>query len=104
MLNSDEKDWQIVSAGRSNMLLRVCHARTSVSKEHSEPIAWHNEDAYVDLSSLEGTSKVHHIYYEQVAARRHLSSTRKENPVRIARSSSKTGVNPRRAIRSLAPL
>lgn len=42
VLDGDEKDGQIVGAGRSNMLFRVCHARAAVCKEHSEPIAWND--------------------------------------------------------------
>ena len=51
VLDGDKKDGQVVGAGRSNMLFRICHARTAVGEEHSEPIAWNDENAYIDVPS-----------------------------------------------------
>jgi hypothetical protein len=75
VLDGDEKDGQIVGAGRSNMLSRICHARAAVRQEDSEPIAWNDQNAYIDVPSLDCTSKVDHVNYEQVAARGHLNLT-----------------------------
>lgn len=55
------------------MLLRIRHPRPSIRKEHSEPIAWHNQDANIDLPSFDRAPKMDHVNNKKIAPRRHLN-------------------------------
>lgn len=67
------------------MLLCIRHTRPTICKKHSEPIAWHNQNADINLPAFDRAPKVHHVHDDKIATRGHLDLNTNADPRAIDR-------------------